>query len=100
MVVYWIDDIYRQMLVYKSTGSTFNEGVNCSTGNRDNNTYPSDHRFGNISTATDGKDMLFRWGEVEQHITNFQTYTCNTSGQFSSNVIRTPTHYFPYYVYK
>lgn len=100
VVVYWVDNIYRQMLVYKSTGTDFNEGVNCSTGNRDNSTYPSDHRFGNVSTANGGKDILFRWAHKTTQITYFQVFTSAASGQYNTPAVQTQMKYFPFYVYR
>ncbi len=100
VVVYWIDDIYRQMLVFKSTGTGFSEGGNYSAANRDTDAFPSDHYFTNNHTTVPGKEMVFRWAYSTTRLTYFDTFLCGTDGLFYGTRIRTYMKYFPFYVYK
>ncbi len=99
VIVYWVSNIYRQMLVYKSSGSGYAAGVNFSAQNRDNNDYPSDHCFAEVDASDSGREMLFRWAHRVTQEMHFHTFNSYSSGLFYGLPINTTLFYFPFYIF-
>lgn len=100
VVVYWVNNEYRQMLVYKSTGSDYNEGVNYASGVLANTKYVNERYFANVNTSTAGEELVYRWNNTSHKIMYLTTFECNSNGLFTGPVKEVRMNYFPYYVYR
>lgn len=100
LIVYWVASEYRQMLVYRSTGSGYAEGVNFASGVLANAKYTNDRNFACANTSTAAKELIYRWTNNNHTIMSLTSFECNANGLFAGPIKEVRMDYFPFYVYK